>query len=187
MSLEGKSPAEIEALAALADSVLSKPDTAGVFQRLVKKNNPQVSMPIVELEDRTVAALQSRDTEIANLKKSAEQNEAERQVNAMYESLRDAGVCTTRASFSELVKWASENGFMGTETGLRKAAMQRESENQAAEPTPSTAQPSGFSLGLTGDELGKSFMKDPTGTARTQAMKAMDELRSARNKGTRPH
>ena len=57
MSLEGKTPEEIQALAALADDVLSKPDTAGVFQRLVKRNNPAVSMPVVELEDRAAAAI----------------------------------------------------------------------------------------------------------------------------------
>ena len=33
----------------------------------------------------------------------------------------------------------------------------------------------------------KSFMKDPIGTARTQAMAAMDELRKERSKGARPN
>jgi hypothetical protein len=64
--------------------------------------------------------------------------------------------------------------------------MLRASENEAAEPTPSTAQPAGFSLGE--GDLGKSFMKDPIGTARTQAMAAMDDLRKIRAKeGQRPH
>jgi len=186
MSLENKSDEEIRALAALADDVLSKPDTAGVFHRLVKRNNPNVSMPLVELEDKTSAALALRDKKIADLEAGNAQTNAERQVNMTFETLRDEGHCSTRGSFNELVKWASENGFTTSEMGLRKAAMQRALEQESAEPTPSTVQPAGFSFGQGGD-LGKSFMKDPIGTARTQAMAAMDELRKERSKGARPN
>lgn len=185
MSLEGKSDDEIKALAALADDVLSKPDTAGVFQRLVKRNNPNVSMPLVELEDKTVAALAERDKRIAELEKNNQLSAAEREANTLYEQLRDDGHVTTRTSFDALVKYAAEQGFMTTRTGLTKAAMLQADENASAEPTPSTSQPAGFTLGE--GDMGKSFMKDPIGTARTQAMAAMDDLRKERAKGARQH
>lgn len=185
MSLEGKTEDEIKALAALADDVLSKPDTASVFQRLVKKNNPNVSMPLVELEDKTVAALKVRDDKIDVLEKKNVQNDAERAASTLYEALREAGVVTTRAQFGELVIWAGSNGFMTTEMGLKKAAMQRAIEQEAAEPTPSNTLPGGFTLGE--GDLGKAFMKDPIRTARTQAAKAMDELRKDRAQGKQAH
>jgi hypothetical protein len=183
--LEGKTDDEIRALAALADDVLSKPDTAGVFQRLVKKNNPNISMPIVELEDKTVAALSARDKRIEELEKRGQMSDAEREASNLYENLRDAGHVSTRTSFSDLVKWASENGFMTTQTGLTKAAMQRAIEQEAAEPTPSTSHQQGFELGQ--GDLGKAFMKDPIGTARAQAMAAMDDIRKERAKAARTH
>jgi 5'-3' exonuclease len=186
MSLEGKTPEELANLAALADDVLSNPETATVFQRLIKKNNPKVSMPLIELEDKVAGALQNQNKQIEELTKEKQLNDAERTTNALYEALRDASLVTTRASFSELVKYASEKGFMTTESGLRLAAQHRAAEQEAAEPTPPTGGAPGFELNAEG-ELSKSFMKDPKGTARTVAAKAMDELRRLREKGSRPN
>lgn len=182
MSLEGKSAEELANLAALADDVLSNPETAGVFQRLIKKNNPKVSMPLVELEDKVAGALVVRDKEIEDLKKKDALNDSERQTNALYENLRDAGVVSTRASFSELVKYATEKGFMASESGLRMAAQHRAAELEAAEPTPVMGGAPGFELNDKG-ELGKAFMKDPKGTALSEAAKVMDALRKVRGKG----
>jgi hypothetical protein len=185
MSLEGKSPEEIKALAELADDVLSKPDTAGVFQRLVKKNNPGISMPLIEAEDRVAGALKIRDDKIAALEKRLEQKGAEDGTNVLYESLKEAGVVASRTAFSDLVKYASDNGFQATEQGLRKARMQRDIEQEAALPTPVNGAPGTFQIAE--GELGKSFMKDPGGTARTEAMKAMDEIVKNRRAGRTAH
>lgn len=180
MSLEGKSAEEIEALAKLADDVLSKPDTAGVFQRLVKKNNPNVHMPLVELEDRAVARFKKQDEVIDGLKGEVEQGRAEKEANVIFENLRDDRVINTRAEFNALVTWASENGFMTSLMGLKKAAMQRDTEREAAEPTPSTSGQQGFELGQ--GDVGKEFMKNPVAAARSQASKAIDELIAQRSK-----
>ena len=185
MSLEGKTQEEINALAELADDVLSKPDTAGVFQRLVKRNNPNVSMPIVELEDRAAAALKQRDERINKLEGTIQQTEEQTRANLMYENLRDDGVIRNRAAFDDLVKWASENGFMTTEQGLRKAAMQRSVENEAAEPSVPIMDHGRFRI-AEGD-LGKDYMKDPAGTALREASKAMEEIAKQRAKGSRAH
>jgi len=186
MSLEGKSKEEIEALAALADDVLGDPKYAPSFKRLLKAKNPALSMPEIELEDRVVGALKERDTKIEALEKDKALTEAERVTNTLYESLRDAGAVTTRASFNVLVKYASEKGFMTTESGLRMAAQHRANELEAAEPTPATGGAPGFELNADG-ELSKSFMKDPRGTALSQAAKAMEELRKMRGKGQAAH
>lgn len=182
MSLEGKSPEEIQALAAISDELLADPKYGMAFKRLVKAQNPNASVPDVELEQRVAAELGARDKEITDLKKNNELNAAERQTNALYEALRDAGAVTTRDSFVKLCEYANKNGFMVNETGLKMAARHKENEEQAAEPTPMNVQ-QGFELGE--GEVGKSFMKDPAGTARTVAAKAMDELRNLRGKGAR--
>jgi hypothetical protein len=185
MSLEGKTPEEIQALAALADDVLSKPDTAGVFQRLVKKNNPNVSMPIVELEDRAAAAIAAANKRTETLENKLTQTESQQQANLLYESLRDDGVIPNRNAFNDLVKWASENGFMTTEQGLRKASMQRAVESEAAEPSVPMLDQGRFRI-AEGD-LGKEYMKDPSGTALREAAKAMEEIAKGRAKGSRAH
>lgn len=187
MSLEGKSEDEIKALAALAEDVLSKPDTAGVFKRLVKKNNPNVSMPDIELEERARAEFGKVNKELGDIKAEREHEKAEKQVGLLYEALRDESVVSSRADFNGLVKWASENGFMTTETGLRKASMQRRMENETAEPTPQHVNNGTFGVDVGNADLSKSFMADPTGTARTVAAQAMDELRKKRAAGTKTH
>lgn len=186
MSLEGKSKEEIEALAALAADVLSKPDTAGVFQRLVKKNNPDVSMPMVELEDKARAEFARLEKKNATLEARLDQSDSQNGVNVLYENLRETGVVSTRAGFNQLVAWASENGFMTTEMGLRKAAMQREIEQESAEPTPPSLGNGSFPVGGT-DEDSKNFFRNPISHARTVAAQAMDELRVQRSKGNKVH
>lgn len=186
MSLEGKSPEEISALAALADDVLSKPDTAGVFQRLIKKNNPGVSMPLVELEDKAHAAFSQQNAKIAALEAERAQERAQAGANALYESLKDSGAVANRNGFNDLVKYASENGFMTTEAGLRKAAQLRAQEQEAAEPTPVTVGNGLFRTGTTDDES-RNFFKNPMGHARTVAMQAMDDLRKMRSAGNKAH
>lgn len=185
MSLEGKSPDEIAALAAVSDELLNDPKYAMAFKRLVKAHNPNASVPDVELEQRVAAELQTRDKEIGELKKDKVLNESERATNTLYEALRDSGNVTTRDSFVKLCEYANKNGFMVNETGLKMAARHKQNEEEAAEPTPMNSVNQGFELGE--GELGKQFMKDPRGTALNVAEKAMDELKKLRTQGTRTH
>ena len=186
MSLEGKSADEIAALAALADDVLSKPDTAGVFQRLVKKNNPSVSMPMIDLEDKARAVFTKQANDINALNQKLQQREAQDGANALFESLRESGSVSNRQDFSALVEYASKNGFMTTEAGLKKASTMRQQEQEAAEPTPVTVGNGLFRTGANVDES-KAFFANPTGHSRTVAMQAMEELRKMRNLGNKSH
>lgn len=177
MSLEGKSPEEIQALAALADDVLSKPDTASVFQRLVKKNNPDVSMPLVELEDKARVAFATQDKRLNEMQERINQGDAEKSATALYEGLRDSGTIRNKEDFNTLVTYASQNGFMTTSMGLKKAAMSLANESEAAEPTPSSAGYGSFSLV---DDSQKDFLKNPTAAGRSAAAQAMDEIAKGR-------
>jgi hypothetical protein len=186
MSLEGKSADEIAALAALADDVLSKPETSGIFQRLVKRNNPGVSMPMIELEDKAVAVFNKQGQEINNLNAKLAQREAQDGANALFEALRDAGSVSNKNDFNGLVKYASENGFMTSENGLKKAASMRQQEQEAAEPTPSSIGQGLFRTGANEDES-KKFFANPLMHSRNVAAQAMDELRKMRTQGNKSH
>src|SRR5258708_25969045 len=98
MSLEGKSTEEIASLAEVADELLNDPKYAMPFKRLVKAQNPKRSIPDVELEQRVAAELQPRDKKIEDLEKDKALNAAEKATNDLYETLRDKGHVSTRAS-----------------------------------------------------------------------------------------
>lgn len=176
MALEGKSQAEVAALAALADGLLSDARTRGPFQRMVKAVNPKVVLPEVEIEDRVAAALKPlRDENIA-LRQQREQDKLQAGANALFVDLKDQGVVTTRADFTELVTFAAKEGFQTNASGLAKAARHRAAERESAEPTTS-------SLGLDALKIGKGdadLIKNPTEWARNTANAALNELAKAR-------
>lgn len=179
MSLEGKSPEEVSALAALADSVLNNKKTRSSFQRLLKEGNPNISIPEVDIEDRVNAAVKPHVDEMEKMKAKEAQNEAERQVNLLYETLRDDRVCANRTQFSDLVKYAHEKGFQTTEGGLRMAASHRDAEQKSAEPTPQSAAYGTFDFHNAG-EAHKDLMKDPRGWALQKANESITEFQKKR-------
>jgi hypothetical protein len=186
MSLEGKSPEQIAALAALSDSLASDPKYAGDFKRLLKKQNPSLNIPDVELEDRIAASDEAHRKEIKELRDRDAQRDAERATDKVYEEVRDKGGCTTRASFVELVKYAQEKGFQtGSVSGLLMAASHKQAETEAAEPGPGMMAP-GFQID-DNSETSKAFMKDPKGTANRIAGQVMKEIEKARAKGVPVH
>src|SRR3989304_4576955 len=131
MSLENKTAQEIEALAALADSVMSNPATRMEFQRTLKKANPNISVPELEVEERIAAIAKPHIDKVRELEARDAQRNAEAAANALFEALRDDGVVASRKDFNELVKYAAEKGFATIESGLRLPASHR-----AAGPTP---------------------------------------------------
>lgn len=181
MSLEGKTAQEIEALATLADSIANNPRTRMPFQRLLKAANPGISVPEVDMEERVAAAVKPHVEKIEKLEARDAQLEAQTAGNVLYENLRDDGVVKNRATFGELVKYASEQGFQTTDSGLRMAARHRSAEQESAEPTPYTA--GGFDLSDT--KTNGDLMKNPNAWARDTASRVLDEIAKGRNKATR--
>lgn len=174
MALEGKTTEEIEALAQLADSVLSNPKTRGVFQRTLKTANPSLSIPELELEDRVAAAVKPHIDKVATLEATNARNAEMAQANTLYETLHDDRVVSGRKDFNELVKYAADKGFMTNEQGLRMAGSHRVTEQEMAEPTPHI---------MTAELLqrdNKDLMANPALWARQEAAKAMDELAKRR-------
>jgi hypothetical protein len=181
MALEGKSAEEVQALATLADSIASNPKTRTAFQRLLKQANPEISIPEIEIEDRIASVTKPYVEKLEKLEARDAQAESQAAANALYEGLRDDRVVTNRAGFSELVKYASEQGFQTTEAGLRMAASHRASEQEAAEPTP---MPNG-GIDLSQHEANKDLMRDPRGWANAQARAAIDEMAKQRQQQRR--
>lgn len=178
MSLEGRSPEEVTALATLADSLASNPKTRTQFQRLLKTANPNIAVPEIELEDRVTEAVKPLLDREAEREARDAQQAAERSANVLYETLRDDRVIANRGGFNDLVKYAAEHGFQTSEAGLRMAGSHRKAEQEAAEPTPQTAA-GAFDLSNPG-EAHKDLMKNPNAWARNAANTALADLAKRR-------
>lgn len=172
MSLESQSPEVIAALAELSKSVIDNPETRPHFQKLLKKANPTIVVPELEAEERMQAAMQPHIEKIQEIEKQRQLEAAERAANDLYGSLRDTGAVSSRDDFGNLVKYASEKGFMTSEAGLQMASQHRRQEQQAAEPTPAPLGP----LGGFNKESMKDWMKDPAGRARQEAAAALADI-----------
>jgi len=172
-SLEGQSTEQIQALASMSRTLLNDPNTRGEFQRLLKKNNPKLALPEIDTEDRVQAVVKPVVEKIEKLEADKTVTAAQAAANTMFENLRDAGVVKTRKDFAELVKYANEKGFQTNEAGITLAAQHRADEQEPAQPTPQSAASQFFNKD--NKDL-KDIMKDPSGWARNQASKAIDEI-----------
>ena len=183
MSLEDKTPDEINALAQLADTVLNNPKTRTPYQRLLKQANPNISLPEIDNLDMVASAVKPHIDKIAQIEqeRAAEkaQSEAQGAASAVYEALKDDGVIRTRAEFQALVKYANDKGFQTVETGLRMAASHRASESELAQPSPMPGTGPEFAPG---NEAYKDFFKNPKGTATAIATQMVNEMKSGKIK-----
>jgi hypothetical protein len=150
------------------------PNTRGLYLRLLKSANPGISVPELDVEVRTANALKTRDAEIAALREKDAQRERRDHALALYEGLKDDSLVQNKADFADLVKYASENGFVTTEQGLRKARAFQQQERAAAVPTPQ-----GFRTLLPKDN--KDLMKNPKEWSRKEAFAAVNDIIKARS------
>lgn len=185
MSLEGKSPEEITALAQLSDSVLSNPKFRTPYQRLLKAANPGISLPEVDMLDTVAAAVRPHIDKVAEMEQKAAAleaaAEAQNAANVLFECLKDDSVVRTRADFQALVKYANDNGFQTVEPGLRLAASHRDAETTLAKPSPMQGAGSDFAPSST-NETYKDFFKDAKGTATRIANEMVSDLKSGKLK-----
>lgn len=185
MSLENKTPDEINALAQLADSVLSSPKYRTPFQRILKAANPGISLPEVDMLDNVAAAVQPHLAKINEMEQKDAAREvaqaAQNQANALFEALRDDGLVRTRKEFEALVKYAFDNGFQTVESGLRLAASHRSAETELSTPTPMRGAGMDFAPSTT-DQTYKDFFKDAKGTATRIANEMVNDLKSGKLK-----
>ena len=173
VTLENMDPGEIESLALLAKSMRDNPATRRDFLRNVKKANPALSIPEIDMEDARNTEFAARDKELAELKAKLDAQEQQTAAQARIAALREKGVVRNSAHFSDVVKYAAENGFQTSDNGLERAAAAMEAERQAAIPTPTNV--------MARPAIGnKDLMKNPQNWARHEAAKAMDEIIKAR-------
>ncbi len=169
ISLEGMDEAEIRALALLAKSTRDNPATRKEWFGVLKKANPNLAIPEYDMEQKQQTELSARDKEIAELKAQFEADRQQAAAQARIAALREDGVVRNANEFSEVVKYAAENGFQTSDEGLKRAAAARRAEQEAAVPTTTSAIPK--------PHIGnKDLMRNPQGWARTEAANVMDEL-----------
>jgi len=169
ISLEGMDEAEIRALALLAKSTRDNPKTRDSWLNVVQEANPNLVIPELQAKRASHEALSARDKEIAELKAQVEADRAQAAAQARIAALREEGVVRNANEFSEVVKYAAENGFQTSDEGLKRAAAARRAEQEAAVPTTTSAIPK--------PHIGnKDLMRNPQGWARTEAANVMDEI-----------
>ena len=169
ISLEGMDEGEIRALALLAKSTRDNPKTRDSWLNVVQEANPNLVIPELQAKRQASEALSSRDKEIAELRATVENDRQQAAAQARIAALREEGVVRNANEFSEVVKYAAENGFQTSDEGLKRASAARRAEQEAAMPTPTSAIPK--------PHIGnKDLMKNPQTWARTEAASVMDEL-----------
>ena len=169
ISLEGMDEAEIRALALLAKSTRDNPATRKDWFGVLKKANPNLAIPEYDMEQKQHEQLSARDKEIADLRAQVEADRQQAAAQARIAALREEGVIRNANDFSEVVKYAADNGFQTSDEGLKRAAAARRAEQEAATPTPTSAIPK--------PHIGnKDLMKNPQAWARQEATAVMDEI-----------
>ena len=124
--LEGKSAAEIESLAALADSLASNPNTRRGFLQLTKQANPQANIPEIDLPAQFNGMLSETQKRLD----AAEAKLAERDLRDRVETQRrELGVSPTELAAIE--KTMVDHKIADHGTAKRFLDMQ----NRQAEPT----------------------------------------------------
>jgi hypothetical protein len=168
MSLEDVSYEARDELANLARRLSESPETRADFLRLTRKVRPDVSMPELDIEERTNSMLQRSEQRVASLEAKLQERDAIANLEARRNNLVTSGLVKSRADVSEVEKIMLEKGI----TNHEAAAEYHTWMKQAATPTPSGYNPNPmkqFDL--------SAFKKNPVQAARDVAAQAMSEFR----------
>jgi hypothetical protein len=173
MSLENVSLEQRDELALLMKELADNPSTRKEVLRLTQKVRPNLSVPELEIEDYTEKKVSKAIDEVESLKAKLKEKEALDDLRDRREKLMKKGLIQNESDIEEVEKLMLEKGMTNHET----AAEYFQWMKQAAEPTPTGYNPSplkGFNL--------SEYWKNPVTGARTEAAKALQELR----KNSRP-
>lgn len=132
VSLEGVSAEEIAGLATLAKRLGSNPKTRKDFMRLVKSDNPALSIPEVDLPDEIMAKIAEDAKERQKLEARLLESEQREEIRARREAIKRAKGLND-SQIEEVEKMMVEKGIHNHET----AADFFLSQQKMAEPTPS--------------------------------------------------
>ena len=173
MSLENLSLEARDELAQLAQTMADNPKTREAFLRLTKEVNPDLQIPEIQIKDMTRSELDAMRKENEALQAKFKEREAVDELNKRRSSLVKKGLINSEDDIPEIEKIMMEKQIHNHET----AAEYHNWMKQAAKPTPSGYNPSAinkFDL--------SAYWKNPANAARSEAAKALSEVRNPRNR-----
>lgn len=154
-----------QALGQTMHRLLSNPELRKTTLGLLKKADPSVALPEVELEERFAELSSAQEKKISDLENKLQQKELQAQRERQFAALRDRGLDP-----AEVEKTMVEKRIADYET----AAKFLELERQSAPPTPASITP----ISLPTDA--KSILKNPRQWANAEAHAAITELQARR-------
>jgi len=165
-SLEGYTEAQREQLARTAHQLLSSPEVSRETKRLLKKIDPNLQFPDVDMDERFEAFKQEQ----ANKEREREERERVSRSNAEWES-----ACKRMESrgfkVDDVKKVMTDRGILNPDTAMDFMA----NEAKLAEPTPDS-----LSYTLELPEHAKEIAKDPNNWAKREAHKVVSEIMRSR-------
>ena len=173
MSLEGKTPEEIAALAELSSSLMADPKTRAGMLRLTKMANPGANIPEIDIPDSIASAFRPQLDRLAQLEKQAQERDAEDRVRkSRKDALAVSGI--SRDDLPAIEKLMVDKKIPDHKTAAEFYDMQRKS----AEPTPAAGANRTFGMPKTPDL--KEFGGNMQAWARKNAFDVIDQLRGRR-------
>ena len=175
MSLEGRSPEDVQALAELAQALATNPETRNGFLGLTKKINPDAHIPEIDIPASFQASMAPQLDRLKQLETAQAKRDMEDRVRASRESaLKVKGV--SDADMGDIEKLMLEKRIPDHATAAEFLVAQRRS----AEPTPSMTRPRQPADVIPKLPDLKEFGGNLQDYARQQAYAAIDELRGRR-------
>jgi len=169
MSLEDLSLDARDELALLARQLAENPATRKEFLRLTKKAKPEMVIPELEIEEHTTSRLSASDKRVEALEAQLREREIREELDKRRSRVVEKGLAS-RDDLDDIEKVMLDKGITNHEVAAEYWAFMK----QAAQPTPTGYNPSplkGFNL--------SDYVKNPVATARSEAAKALNELRKS--------
>ena len=170
MSLEDLSLEARNELAALAQTLADNPATRKEFLRLTKKAKPEMVIPELEIEEHTASRLSESDKRVQALEAQLREREVREELERRRSKVVEKGLAT-KDDMEEIEKVMLDKGITNHEVAAEYWTFMK----QASTPTPTGYNPSPFK----GFDL-NAYVKNPQAAARSEAAKALQELRSPR-------
>ena len=174
MSLEGKSVEDIQALAELADSLASNPNTRNGFLKLTKTVNPTANIPEIDIPNMLASQFAEPLKQLDALTKRNQELEMERRVEAQRRELIKAGIAP--ADVERVEKIMVEKKIADHATAAEYMKM----SDRAAPPTPGAGLPGVRKYEQPTLPDLKTFGGDQKAYAYSTAYGVIDELRGRR-------
>ena len=171
MSLEDLSLEQRDELASLAKTLADNPQTRKEFLRLTKTARPDVPIPELDIDDSLTRVSQNAESRVASLEARLREKEALEELERRRARVKKSGLAQSDEDIAAIEKVMIEKGI----TNHEAAAEYHQWMKQAAAPTPTGYNPqviNKFDL--------NAYWKNPANAARSEAAKALNELRQPR-------